>query len=125
MQHRTLLVTATACALSLVALTGCTSDDDATAPAPSSTTTVPATDPDADPALVGECVDGQAIVSGSATDAPFTLADGCDTVYVLTSGATLDLGPTQHLVFEGTGNTVTVTGDPEVAGGDENSVTTR
>ncbi|MBD8585903.1 hypothetical protein IFT90_15205 [Frigoribacterium sp. CFBP 8766] len=115
-------------ALALVAgLAACTSSttDDA-APTPSTT---PSATAEADGApVVNECVDGQAVLSGAEKD--ISLPDGCDTVYVVTSDATVDLGgPVAKLFFEGTGNTVTYTGDaPEIGGttdGDGNTTTAR
>jgi len=114
-------------ALVLVAgLAACTSSttDDA-APTPSTT---PSATPDADAApVINECIDGEAVISGA--DKNVSLPDGCETVYIVTSDATVDLGPVTKLFFEGTGNTVTYQGDaPEIGGttdGDGNTATAR
>ncbi|WP_209559595.1 DUF3060 domain-containing protein [Frigoribacterium sp. PvP032] len=119
-------------ALALVAgLAACTSSDADTTPTPSTTPSATAeADASADAAddgapTVNECVDGQAVISGG--EKTVSLPDGCDTVYIVTSDATVDLGPVTKLFFEGTGNTVTYTGDaPEIGGttdGDGNTAT--
>ena len=114
-------------ALVLVAgLAACTSSttDDA-APTPSTTPSATA-GADAAP-VINECIDGEAVISGA--DKNVSLPDGCETVYIVTSDATVDLGPVTKLFFEGTGNTVTYTGDaPEIGGttdGDGNTATAR
>lgn len=81
------------------------------------------------PPAVNECIDGAATLLASQDGSGISLPDGCETVYVVASDQTIELGPTATLIFEGTGNTVTVTGAaPTVGGtteGDGNSVTVR
>lgn len=75
---------------------------------------------------VNECIDGAATILAGEDHAPISLPDGCETVYVVASNLTVDLGPTANLIFEGTGNAVTYTGEaPTISGvteGDGNSV---
>lgn len=109
----------------LAALTGCTTaSDDAK---PTTSPEASASGESADAPVTGECVDGQALITAAdVVDGAAALPDGCETVFVLTENATIDLGPTTKLVFEGTGNTVTHDGDaPEVVGGDGNTVTAK
>lgn len=107
----------------LATLTGCTTstptaaDTSTSTSSPSSTakTTPPATaTPEVElPANINTCVDGQALINTTKRTA--SLPDGCDTVFVQTEDATIDLGPTKKLVFEGHGNTVTYSGQaPEI-----------
>lgn len=114
----------------VAALAGCTSTGDGkptTSPSASASASADAdaaaTDADAPP--TGQCVDGQALITGKETaDGKASLPDGCATVFVLVDNTAIDLGPTTKLVFEGTGNTATYTGDaPEVVGGENNTVT--
>ena len=53
----------------------------------------------------GACIDGQAVVA--ATDETVSFPEGCATVSILGTGATIELGPVEHLVIENDGNTVT------------------
>ncbi|KQQ28786.1 hypothetical protein ASF54_09160 [Frondihabitans sp. Leaf304] len=112
----------------LATLTGCTtstptptsadtpaSTSSPTSPSSTARTTPPATTaPEAElPANINTCVDGQALIN--TTQKTASLPDGCDTVFVQTEDATIDLGPTKKLVFEGHGNTVTYSGEaPEI-----------
>ncbi|MGA1813250.1 hypothetical protein VH571_12795 [Frondihabitans sp. 4ASC-45] len=110
----------------LATLTGCTTSAPTAADIPASTssptgptstarTTPPATaTPEVElPSNINTCVDGQALIN--TTQKTASLPDGCDTVFVQTEDATIDLGPTKKLVFEGHGNTVTYTGEaPEI-----------
>ncbi|BDZ48202.1 hypothetical protein GCM10025867_04430 [Frondihabitans sucicola] len=121
---KTPLLAAVLGATVIAALAGCTSSATTTAdktpkPTPTSSATTDAAAP-----VVNKCVDGQALLTGTATSND--LASGCDTVYVLMNDATIDLGPTKKLVFEGTGNKVTHTGEkPEIVGGEKNTVTAK
>lgn len=105
------------------ALTGCIGPADVAKQTPE-----PTINPEAPPA-VNECIDGSATLLASEDGSAISLPGGCETVYVVASDQTIELGPTTTLIFEGTGNTVTVTGgSPSVGGtveGDGNTVTTR
>ncbi|NIJ05829.1 hypothetical protein [Frigoribacterium faeni] len=109
----------------VAALAGCTNAaDDATATAsPTASSSAAANDTEAPP--TGTCTDGQALITGNEVeDGKATLPDGCENVYVLVDDTTIEIGPTTKLAFEGTGNTVTYTGDaPEILGGENNTVT--
>lgn len=114
-------IAATLAGLALLAtLTGCTSSTPTAADSPASstntakTTPPPTTTPEVKlPANINTCVDGQALIN--TTQKTASLPDGCDTVFVQTEDATIDLGPTKKLVFEGHGNTVTYSGEaPEI-----------
>lgn len=111
-----LLATLTGCTTSTpTAADTSTSTSSATSPSSTARTTPPATaTPEVElPANINTCVDGQALINTTKRTA--SLPDGCDTVFVQTEDATIDLGPTKKLVFEGHGNTVTYTGEaPEI-----------
>lgn len=105
------------------ALAGCSSPTDDTTSKPTPTASAEA------PPAINECIDGSATLLASEDGSGISLPDGCETVYVVASDQTIELGPTTTLIFEGTGNTVTVAGTaPTVGGtvdGDGNSVTVR
>lgn len=117
-------IAATLAGLALLAtLTGCTTSTPTAADSPTSssspistakTTPPTTTTPEVElPANINTCVNGQALINTTKKTA--ALPDGCDTVFVQTEDATIDLGPTKKLVFEGHGNTVTYTGEaPEI-----------
>lgn len=111
----------------LAALTGCTTASDDAKPTTTPEASAEASAESADAPVTGDCVDGQALITAAdVVDGAAALPDGCETVFVLTEGASIDLGPTTKLVFEGTGNTVTHDGDaPEIVGGDGNTVTAK
>lgn len=109
-------ITAALAGLALIAtLTGCTasapSTADTTAPStgtPKATPTATATPAIELPADINACVDGRALIN--TTKKTVSFPTGCDTVFIQTENATIDLGPTKKVVFEGHGNTVTYTG---------------
>ncbi|MFJ2977375.1 DUF3060 domain-containing protein [Curtobacterium sp. NPDC087082] len=124
------LLTATLSAAALVTLlAGCSTaeqNDAAKSPAP---TTIVETEEQLRAAdttgaydKLNNCVDGMLTVIDAAK-AKDALAKGCETVRIVESGATMTLGPVEHLSVEGADNTITASTIGEIAvDGEENSV---
>lgn len=96
---RTISVAAVSAATLAALLTGCTQSS------PTTLSSTPSASSDEAAPTTNSCVDGELTVT-DATAAADALKTGCDSVYLLTSGADVTLGPTEDLVIEGQDNTV-------------------
>ena len=114
MTRKTLTALTIGTALLSTLLAGCTSTDDRTSDETTTTSSTPTPRTAEEQAMAdhaaevadpsGECKDGIAILAGADS---FSLPEGCADVSVLAQDATIDLGPVEHLVIEGSGNTIT------------------